>query len=127
MPRGRGFDRVAIEGGNHMSSEQTWFITDGTELRRAWVSSFVEIRKRALVKQCRKDSTCLLGCPIPTGSSYLRLGLLVSSGGCDASNIAVGFCEEHLGKIAQGNAEQWMEGLEGESFFRDLLTGKIKL
>lgn len=108
-------------------NEAKWYMTDGAELLRNWVAGFVEIRKRVLVKQCRKDTTCLMGCPIPTGSSYLRLDLLVSGGGCDASNIAVGFCTEHLGKMVQGDTEQWLAGLEGESFFKDLLTGKIKL
>jgi hypothetical protein len=108
-------------------SQDEWFTTDGEELRRAWVSSFVEIRKRSLVKQSRKECTCLAGCIIPAGSSYLRLDLTVSSGGCDASYIAVGFCSDHLGKMVEGDRDKWVEGLEGESFFKDLLSGKIKL
>ena len=108
-------------------NESTWHMTDGAELQRHWVAGFVEIRKRALVKQCRKDTNCLFGCPIPTGSPYMRLDLVVSGGGCDAGNIAVGFCTEHLGKMVQGDTEQWMAGLEGECFFKELLSGKTKV
>lgn len=104
-------------------TQSPWFTTDGGELQRNWVSYFVEIRKRALVKRSRNECTCLYGCNIPAGSSYLRLDLITSGGSCDVSYLAVAFCSDHLVKMAGEAPEQWLEGLQGESFFGALLKG----
>jgi hypothetical protein len=99
-----------------MTQQAKWFMTNGEELWRSWVADFAEIQRRSVVKRCRKDTTCVLGCKIPEGSSYFRLDML-AGGGCGTSSIAVGLCTDHLEKMAGGNTEQWVADLSAESFF----------
>jgi hypothetical protein len=60
---------------------------------RDWLSD-ASVRSINLTKKSKKDFTCVFGCSVLTGSSYLRVDLL-AGGGCGTSNVELAFCDEH--------------------------------
>lgn len=47
-----------------------------------------------IIKKSRKEFTCVFGCCIPRGSTYVSLEML-AGGGCGTSCLSFALCEHH--------------------------------
>ncbi len=77
-----------------MQNKEIYFRDGSIILYDSWISD-AEIRSINLTKKSRKEYTCIFGCNISVGVSYLRIDLI--DGNCSGvSMVELAFCQEHL-------------------------------
>lgn len=86
-------------------------LTNGDPLLFHWVTGAHDMRNApVIVKKSRKAHSCVLGCTIPIGSSYLKFELI---GGVDGSFMDIGVCDIHYKNWAMKKfGDNIIEGIE---------------
>jgi len=71
----------------------TLYLTTGEELLVNWLRDIMGYRDEpTIVKRCRKNHTCILGCAIEKGDSYMKFDFVQAYSGY---HLSVGICQRH--------------------------------
>ena len=71
-----------------------------------------------LIKRSRKQHTCVLGCAVLRGSSYLRINFMEMTGSCDGGNrYSLAVCEDHIDMLRNKYADVDPDDLTDSQIF----------